>query len=392
MNAEVVYPGQADREVAQTAGLARYWEAHARELERQAREAEQVKAQTQTPPPVRPPPAPPAQPQPVPPESPPAPPAKGGSFNWAWIPMVVAMLGVSAYFKAQKAEEKRRAELFAQQMAAIDEPGAAERVLSILNRKPFEPEMLAIPAGSFTMGSPDSEPDRDPDEGPQHKVQVASFELGKYEVTFAQWDTCVDDGGCSHRPEDGGALRGDTPVMNVSWNHITQQYLPWLNRKTGKKYRLPSEAEWEYAARAGCRTAFNVGGQCASKIEPGQANFLSNNTYNGSTKGEPLMRPSKIGSYAANNWGLHDMHGNVWEWVQDCYEDGYNKGQASDGSAHRAEDSSCGSRVLRGGSWGDGPRGLRSAGRGRYTPDFRGSGSGFRLARTVREKRLPLAT
>ena len=294
--------------------------------------------------------------------------------------------------RSQSDAEKKRADNAEAQRVAAEKAQAkiaeqARRDREVEKKRaavaPFEPKMVRIPADSFTMGSPSSELARDGYEGPQRTVLVAAFELGAYEVTFNQWNACVTDGGCSHRPGDGGTSQGEAPVTNVNWNDITQQYIPWLNRKTGKKYRLPSEAEWEYAARAGCRTAFNVGGQCASKIEPGQANFLSNNTYNGSTKGEPLMRPSKIGSYAANNWGLHDMHGNVWEWVQDCYEDGYNKGQASDGSAHRAEDSSCGSRVLRGGSWGSGPRGLRSADRSRSAPGDRNSNFGFRLARTV---------
>lgn len=412
MDERVVYPGEADREAAQTAGLARYWEAHARELERQAKEAEQVKAQT--PPPVQPPPAPSPQSQPVPSESPPAPPAKSGGFNWAWIPMVVAMLGVSVYFKFQKEQDQRRVEEFGRAVAQASSPSTAERILngappdaaqqaaaaaasaavrppdaaqeaaaaaaSAAVRQAFEPKMVRIPAGSFTMGSPDSEPDRDPDEGPQHKVQVAAFELAKYEVTFAQWDACVDDGGCSHRPDDGGASRGDTPVMRVSWNDITQEYIPWLNGKTGKQYRLPSEAEWEYAARAGCKTPFNVGGQCVSKIEPGQANFDGNHTYNGSAKGEYLQHRSAVGSYAANNWGLHDMHGNVWEWVQDCSNANYN-GAPSDGGAWSSGD--CSGRMVRGGSWNIGPQDLRSADRGGDTPHSRVNSLGFRLARSV---------
>jgi len=385
MDERVVYPGQADREAAQTAGLARYWEAHAGELERKAREAEQVKVQT--PLPEQPSQAPSPQPLHVPSESPPTPPAKSGGFNWAWIPMVVAMLGVSVYFKFQKEQDQRRIEEFGRMVAQTNTPSTAERILGGVSqeaapaaRQPFEPEMVLIPAGSFTMGSPASEPERESDEGPQHTVRVVAFELGKTEVTFAQWDACVTDGGCSHRPADQGWGRGSRPVINVSWNDITGQYIPWLNRKTGKSYRLPSEAEWEYAARAGCTTAFNAGGQCSGKIEPSQANFDGNYTYNGSRKGTYLGQTTAVGSYAASNWGLHDMHGNVWEWVQDCWNDNYN-GASGSGAAKLSGD--CGRRVFRGGSWFIIPQYLRSAIRVRYTPDLRYYDLGFRLARTV---------
>ncbi|MDZ7792064.1 MAG: formylglycine-generating enzyme family protein [Xanthomonadales bacterium] len=133
------------------------------------------------------------------------------------------------------------------------------------------PEMVVIPSGSFQMGSPSSEPQRDSDEGPQHRVSVPAFALAKTEVTFAQWDACVSDGGCSHRPEDRGWGRGNRPVMNVNWNDA-QEYVRWLSRKTGADYRLPSEAEWEYAARAGTTTRFNTG-NC---ITSDQANFNGN--------------------------------------------------------------------------------------------------------------------
>ena len=123
---------------------------------------------------------------------------------------------------------------------------------------PACPEMIVVPAGSFTMGSPDSEEGRSNDEGPQHKVSVRSFAFGKYEVTFEQWDACVAAGGCTHKPNDKGWGRSDRPVINVSWKDA-QQYVRWLSRITGKPYRLPNEAEWEYAARAGTTTRYHWG-------------------------------------------------------------------------------------------------------------------------------------
>jgi formylglycine-generating enzyme required for sulfatase activity len=145
---------------------------------------------------------------------------------------------------------------------------------------------------------------------------------------------------------------------------------------------LPSEAEWEYAARAGCTTAFNVGGQCSDKVEPSQANFHGNYSYNGSSKGAYLGKTAAVGSYAANNWGLHDMHGNVWEWVQDVWHDNY-AGAPVDGSGWTTGGDPT-RRVIRGGSWNGIPQDLRSANRGGDSPGGRSNDlDGFRLARTV---------
>ena len=225
------------------------------------------------------------------------------------------------------------------------------------------PEMVVVPAGSFMMGSPASEKGRDSDEGPQHRVTIARpFAVGKFEVTFAEWDACVAAGGCRYRP--GAQDRGRRPVMNVSWNDITQEYLPWLSRTTGKTYRLLSEAEWEYAARAGTTTPYATG----HTITQSQANFDN-------PKGTV-----DAGSFRANAFGFHDMHGNVWEWVQDCWNPNY-KGAPSDGSAQTT--GNCSLRVLRGGSWYYGPGYLRSAYRSRIQPDDRYIYRGFRLARTL---------
>jgi formylglycine-generating enzyme required for sulfatase activity len=238
------------------------------------------------------------------------------------------------------------------------------------------PVMVVIPTGEFMMGSPASEVDRSNDEGPQHKVTISKpLAAGKFEVTFTEWDACVAAGGCKNRPEDQGWGRGRRPIINVSWDDITKEYLPWLSRKTGRTYRLLTEAEWEYSARAGTTTAFSTG----QTIATDQANFAGN--YGGSAKGQYWQRTLEAGSYEPNAFGLHDMHGNVWEWVADCYNDSL-AGAPSDGSA-RLEASTC-SRVLRGGSWISNPSDVRAAIRSRYAPGSRSSDIGFRLARTLR--------
>ena len=163
------------------------------------------------------------------------------------------------------------------------------------------------------------------------------------------------------KPEDRGWGRGKRPVINVSWDDITKEYLPWLSRKTGKTYRLLTEAEWEYAARAGTMTPFSTGW----RITTDEANFDGNSTYGGSPKGGLPAETVEVGSFPANAFGLHDMHGNVWEWVADCDTDTY-MDAPSDGRAVTPGD--CGQRVLRGGSWGTGPRFLRSASRQGLTP------------------------
>ena len=225
------------------------------------------------------------------------------------------------------------------------------------------PEMVVVPAGQFMMGSLPDEADHETDEGPQHKVTIAQpFAVGKFEVTFAQWDACVAEGGCTHNPDDKNWGRGKRPVINVSWYDITKEYLPRLSRKTGKIYRLLTEAEWEYAARGGTTTPFSTG----RTITPEQANFDGRMTV-------------EIGTFPANPFGLHDMHGNVWEWVQDCYKNSY-AGAPVDGST--VTFGNCGWRIMRGGSWFN-PGSLRSANRSWYTTVDRSNTIGFRVARTL---------
>lgn len=229
------------------------------------------------------------------------------------------------------------------------------------------PELVSIPAGSFTMGSPESEPGRFRQESPQHVVEVGRFALGRYEVTIEQWDTCVSAGGCSPRP-DAGWRGNDTPVTHVSWNDA-QRYVQWLSRRSGHAYRLPSEAEWEYAARAGSSTARHWG----DEIGTGNANC------DGCGSPWDNRIPAPVGSLAANDFGLYDMLGNVWEWTQDCWNDSYG-GAPTDGSAWQTGD--CYRRLVRGGSWNFRPAVVRSAVRFWVETKIRHEGVGFRVARS----------
>ena len=239
------------------------------------------------------------------------------------------------------------------------------------------PELVVVPAGSFLMGSPASEAQRDDNEGPQHQVAIpAPFAVGRYEVTFAEWDACVAAGGCTHhRPGDQGWGRRTRPVINVSW-HDAQEYVQWLSRKTGQAYRLLSEAEWEYVARAGTTTAFHTGGT----ISPDQANYYGKSTYGSGRKGVYRKQTVPVGTFEPNGFGVYDVHGNVYEWVEDCWNESY-AGAPSDGSAWTSGD--CSRRVLRGGSWGSIPGHLRSALRSRLDSVDRGVQPGFRVIRTL---------
>ena len=239
------------------------------------------------------------------------------------------------------------------------------------------PNMVRLPGGRYLMGSPASEPGRFDNEGPQHWVQVPAFEIGRYPVTFAQWDACVAAGGCTHKPSDAGWGRGQWPVINISWEDA-QEYVRWLIQETGELWRLPTEAEWEYAARAGTTTPFSTG-NC---ISTSQANYDGSFDYNdcGAKTGVYVGKTQPVGSYPPNPWGLHDLHGNVWEWVEDCYHDNY-AGAPTDGSPWTQ--GSCQKRVLRGGSWYFYPSYLRSANRGGVDPGYRYNYVGFRVARTI---------
>ena len=228
------------------------------------------------------------------------------------------------------------------------------------------PEMVVVPSGRFRMGSPASERGRDDNEGPQHRVMLRSFALGATEVTFDEWEACVRDSGCGgYRPRDQRWGRGARPVINVSWEDA-QAYVRWLSRAIGESYRLPSEAEWEYAARAGTTTPFRTG----ATLSPDQANY-------GRNRGQT----TPVGTFVPNAFGLYDVHGNVWEWVEDCWHNSYRRAP-NDGVAWTVG-GDCGRRVLRGGSWNNSPRYQRSAERYGRTTEYRLHDAGFRVARTL---------
>lgn len=237
--------------------------------------------------------------------------------------------------------------------------------------------MVVVPAGSFAMGSPKNEPKRSGDEGPQHKVTIRKpFAVGRFAVTFAEWDACVAGGGCGgYGRADRGWGRADRPVIDVNWDDA-QAYVKWLSGKTGKTYRLLSEAEREYATRAGTTTPFWWG----TSISTSQANYDGNYTYAGGAKGESRRKPLPMKSFQPNPWGLYQVHGNVWEWVEDCWNSNYNDAPA-DGSAKTTGD--CASRVLRGGSWGSDPGSARAAKRNSVNADVHLVDIGFRVARTL---------
>jgi formylglycine-generating enzyme required for sulfatase activity len=229
----------------------------------------------------------------------------------------------------------------------------------------FAPEMVIVPAGEFWMGSKEGE--GAPNECPRHKVKIPwPFAVGRYAVTFNEWYAAVSTRGVQHKPSDQGWGRGRRPVINVNCDDA-QAYIKWLSSKTGQPYRLLSEAEWEYCCRAGTETAYFFGNNIAKQ----QAQF-SEGRYGSAGK------TVEVGSFSANAFGLHDMHGNVWEWCEDCWNDSYHNAP-SDGSAWRTE----GRRVLRGGSWVSYPRDCRAAHRYWNSAFSRDFDIGFRVARTL---------
>jgi len=231
------------------------------------------------------------------------------------------------------------------------------------------PAMVVVPAGKFLMGSPPDEVGRFRNEGPQHEVTFgAPFAVSVYEISYEDWDVCERYGGCAHI-DDSHFGRGKQPVVNVSWTEA-QHYAAWLSRTTGKPYRLLSETEYEYAARAGSTSAFPWGdavgkghGDCA-----GCGSRWDN------------QRPAPVGSFAPNGFGLFDMQANIWQWVSDCYHRDYN-GAPSNGRTWSSP--GCDMRVIRGGSWDLAPKYARSSDRRRAADDSRLNTLGFRVARSL---------
>lgn len=256
------------------------------------------------------------------------------------------------------------------------------------------PDMVVVPAGSFMMGSLDSETAVHGDEKPQHRVTIGyTFAVGVYEVMFDEWHACVRRGGCDeYEPGGEGSDSGRLPMVGVSWEDAWR-YADWLTMHTGEQYRLLSEAEWEYAARAGTVSPYPVPGTLGRYGAPRtlcEHAHLGEATARYAGCPDPLNRPAGnhpavAGSYRPNGFGLYDMAGNVWEWVDDCYYDSY-LGAPTDGGARdgRASDvAGCIFRVLRGSSWHNFPVSFRSAARFRRWAADRFDDTGFRVARTV---------
>lgn len=268
---------------------------------------------------------------------------------------------------------------------------------------PLCPEMVVIPSGSFEMGSPNSEAGRAKDEGPVHRVNVAIFALGKTEITRGQFAAFVDKtnyrtgdkcwtlekGKFEERDGDWRKLRygqeDNYPIGCINWGDA-KAYAEWLSRTTGKPYRLPTETEWEYAARGASTTARYWGGNpddacgyanAADKTAQSQIDGASSWSVFNCTDGFAYSAP--VGSFKANAFGLKDMLGNAWEWIEDSYHGSY-KGAPTDGSAWQGDGAK---HVLRGGSWNNGPRDVRTAVRNGYKPELRYSFFGFRVARQL---------
>jgi formylglycine-generating enzyme required for sulfatase activity len=334
--------------------------------------------------------------------------------------------------KNKQEEERRNAELAAQAQAmaqaeeraravaatTVKEPprAVARRPGTVFQDCPDCPRMVVIPAGEFVMGSPGAEAGRAGDEGPQRAVSIAqAFALGRSEVTVAEFRRFVDEAGyrteaerdtraqgCSgfiyadpaardaapavtswRSPGLAQAQADSHPVLCVSWNDA-RAYAQWLSKKTGRRYRLPTEAEWEYAARAGAPAARPWGDdpaqacRFANVADQSRFHTFSFGQKHDCTDGHYFTAPA--GGYSANRFGLHDMLGNVWEWTEDCYNAGYAAAPA-DGAAWLTGD--CAQRVCRGGSWSTVPRFARSAARHKNPADYRDNLTGFRLARTL---------
>ncbi len=323
--------------------------------------------------------------------------SRNAARTWAWmqraaVVLMLAVIAVSQYaiFKAEIEHLWWQWRVEGPYITRIKEQVAVARAAA---KKPTEtfrecsavcPEMVVVPAGNFQMGSPENETGRFNNEGPVRKVTIAKpFAVGKFEVTWEEYEACVAMKGCDKPFGDSGYLRGRKPVINVSWDEA-KAYVAWLARVTGQPYRLLTEAEWEYAARAGTQTAYSFGNDATDICR--YAN-LADQAYARSFTGAQSVscddkhaNTAPVGSFPANAFGLHEMHGNVFEWVEDCYTDNY-KDAPTDGSA-AAEVKSC-RRVVRGGSWNDPPGYPRSANRFRNATDVRSNYLGFRVGRTL---------
>jgi formylglycine-generating enzyme required for sulfatase activity len=237
------------------------------------------------------------------------------------------------------------------------------------------PEMVVVPAGSFMMGTPVNEPDRDKGEDPIHRVTIKKpFAVGRFKLTFDEWDACVADGGCGeNKGDDGGFGRGRLPAYGISFD-AANTYLAWLSKKTGRTYRLPSESEREYFTRAGTTTPFWFGKTISSQ----DANYWASTPYANGPRGVDSKGPVVVDAYAPNPFGLYQVHGNGWEWTQDCNNKRYTEDTPADGAPWLEGD--CSKHIVRGGPWNWSANMLRS---GYRYGVYAGSGYGFRVVRNL---------
>ncbi|CAK0762314.1 formylglycine-generating enzyme [Gammaproteobacteria bacterium] len=312
----------------------------------------------------------------------------------------------------QKTDE--RPQNFGEVIEALEGMKSAEetrtKIILPNTPKPGEERQFAgisfvwIPAGCFKMGSPDSEEERGDDEGPVHEVCLDGFWMGKYAVTRGQFAVFVKTTGYKTEAETSGGLyfwdekkwkldpkknwlqpgfdQDDRhPVVGVTWNDA-MAYCQWLSKQAKASYRLSTEAEWEYACRAGTTTPFYFGKTISADTE---ANYDGNYPYGNGPEGKYRQSTTPVGSFPANAFGLHDMHGNVWEWVEDWYDEKFYASPDASKKNPICNNSASGIRVLRGGSWTYTAGYARSADRVWRTPGFRLSDGGFRLARLAQD-------
>jgi formylglycine-generating enzyme required for sulfatase activity len=238
------------------------------------------------------------------------------------------------------------------------------------------PEMVVVPKGTFMMGTPANEPDRFKGEDPIHRVTLAKpFAVGRFAVSFDEWDACLADGGCGgNKGDDNGFGRGRMPAQGINFE-AAKSYLAWLSKKVGRTYRLPSESEREYFARAGTTTPFWFGNTVTAQ----NANYQASTPYGSGPHGPDSKGPAVVDSYAPNPFGLYQVHGNVFEWTEDCFNKRYTEDTPADGAPWLEGD--CHKRMLRGGRWNWSANMLRSG----YREDSIVDGGGFsvRVVRTL---------
>ena len=299
----------------------------------------------------------------------------------------VAKQAAAKQAAAPAAATSAEAEVPAAPACTLGRSRSADRRIGYFRHCPDTPEMASFRGGRYAMG--DAIGSGQPYEHPVHEVSIGPFAIGRYEVTRGEWQACVDAGGCSEpmvRPEgpEGGARH---PVTGVSWSQA-RQYVEWLRVRTGRPYRLPTEAEWEYAARAGTTTHHTWSWGQVDTVTCGYANALDQSAQQRNPElywaipcDDHYAGTAPVGSFPANAWGVHDMQGNVWEWVEDCWHPDYT-GAPTDGRAwvDPGNGGTCGKRVNRGGGWGNGSSSLRLSNRDADPLDNYSDGLGFRVA------------